>query len=95
MKITVKEFTVEAIEQDDISQLRQMLDGPKAFAALNDMRENLFSPSYKHGYSDEAIRKHFNDDLPEAEYDARFELISALEDKFREVLSDNGIVLDD
>lgn len=72
-----------------------------AYSALWDIGQEIFRPARKHGYNDKKLN-----DLLDAykvpstsgygDYDyPAYEVVSMLEDKFYEILSENGINLDE
>lgn len=86
--------TIESVEEEDITELRKMIAGPKAFFVLNEVHQEIFRPAYRSGYSDPNISKFFSKEVPEAEQEARIDLILAMSEKFLELLSSSGICLD-
>ncbi len=71
------------------------VNGGKANAALFDVRQEIFRPARKHGFSDKKIQDlierldaHAN---PETGDNGATHLISLLEDKFSEILAHYGV----
>lgn len=84
-KVTI-EFDIQD-QHDDIC-VRRALNADEAYFALSDIRNEIFRPARKHGYSDREIEAIFDEEK-------HGHLIAMLEKKFHEILLEHGITLDD
>lgn len=89
MKITM-EF--ESENPDDMRLHMIMLKAQAAHDVLREVRQQIFRPARKHGYSDIALNKLIegSDELEDG-YNRASSVISILEDKFNEILKDYSV----
>ena len=88
-------ITIETSEPEDERTLKLMFNAKNMAMAFWDISNELWRPARKHGYSDQNISKFFSQDLPEKELNERIELVAALEEKYRGILHDYGVYLED
>ena len=86
MKKTVT-IKLEIESHEDESDLQQILNAHNAFMALSEIREEIFRPARKHGYSDPRLAALLDGD-PKKTQDASNcrELVALLEERFNEIL---------
>lgn len=70
----------------DVQECLQALSHQKAFTALDEVTQQIFRPARKHGYSDRKIQE-----LLEKCGDDGYELVSKLEELYRDILEENEI----
>ena len=88
------EITFMSDEPEDIETIAQMLSVHRVYNALSDIRDEVFRPARKHGYQDADLSALLGEAVPEAEADARHEIIGLLERKFFEILNRHGVLTD-
>jgi len=76
------------LPEDDM-EFKQASKAGAAFAALDDIKNEIFRPARKHGYSDENIRA-----LLEKIGEDGNELIGLLESKLYEILNNHEVNID-
>jgi hypothetical protein len=86
-------ITIETTDGDDEAKLRRMFNADNAYRALSEIREEVFRPHRKHGYPDSGVQELLNK-ADEADGTGS-KLISALEDRFFEILRECGVDLND
>lgn len=86
MKKMTLEFQIETV--DDEKSAKRALSADNVYCALWDIRQQIFRPARKHGYSEHAIASLFDEET-------HGKLIEALETKFYEILTGHEISLDD
>jgi hypothetical protein len=86
MKKMILEYEIETA--DDEKSAKRALSADNVYCALWDIRQQIFRPARKHGYSDRSIAALFDEEK-------HGELIGALESKFYEILTGHEICLDD
>jgi hypothetical protein len=82
-----KTFTITIDDADDIEMFQHHVDGPSYYSALWEISQMIFRPARKHGYGEPKLDKLLEDSGEAAE------MVSLLEDKFYEILSDRGVEL--
>ena len=91
MKKTVT-IVFEIDSGEDESELKDILNAHNAFMALSEIKEEIFRPARKHGYSDPRMRALTADDHPDPKVASScIELVSLLEKKFHEILYERNI----
>ena len=88
------EITFMSDEPEDTDTIARMLGVNHVYNALSDIRDEVFRPARKHGYQDADISALLGEAVPEAEVDARHEIIGLLERKFFEILNRHGVLTD-
>ena len=88
------EITFMSDEPEDIETIAQMLSVHRVYNALSDIRDEVFRPARKHGYQDADLSALLGEAVPEAEVDARHEIIGLLERKFFDILNRHGVLTD-
>lgn len=89
-KTVVITFEVESAE--DEHELRDFLNAHNAHRALDEIREEIFRPARKHGYSDPRLSALLADNHPNPQAASNCqELVSLLEEKFNEILTERNI----
>ena len=88
------EITFMSDEPEDIETIAQMLSVHRVYNALSEIRDEVFRPARKHGYPDSDLSALLGEAVPEAEVDARHEIIGLLERKFFEILNRHGVLTD-
>jgi|APGre2960657505_1045072.scaffolds.fasta_scaffold01538_8 hypothetical protein len=94
-------ITLEAQDYDDQEKLKRMLNAENAYRALRDIRDEIFRPARKYGYTDKKIINVLDaadtvlvrEEKLNEEYGAGTELIGLLEEKFFDLLKDHLIDL--
>ena len=72
-----------------------MLKAYSAHICLSEIRQKVFRPARKHGYSDVSLNTLIEQAGEDAEgNNIALEIISILEDKFNEILEDNNVLED-
>lgn len=98
-------ITFKINDAGDEADFKQAMKGKDMALALWDMDQNLWRPSWKHGYSqseiadiigkiDEACDKYYSN-IPEADRPDARGLISQLHKLYREILDNHDVNVDD
>jgi len=83
-------------EPEEIAAHRRAVSATDAYIALSEIANEIFRPARKHGYPETILNK-LIEVCPDNEegYNVGSEIISQLETKFYEILTDNKISLED
>jgi hypothetical protein len=84
----ILEFNLD--DNDDEESHRLALKASKFYSALWDIRQNVFRPARKHGYTDEGVDILLRT-MSESEQDKAMALVGELERLFSEILDANGL----
>lgn len=88
------EIKFVAEEPEDVETIARMLGVNNVYGALSEIRDEIFRPARNHGYPDAKLSCLLGEAVPEAEADARYEIIDLLEQKFFDILNRRGVLLD-
>lgn len=88
------EITFVADEPEDVETIARMMNVNRVYDALSEIRDDVFRPARKHGYPDADLSALLGDAVPEAEAEARHDIIGLLEQKFYEILNRHGVLVD-
>jgi hypothetical protein len=85
------------VEADDMDELKGLVNYKAAHMALWEISQEIFRPARKHGYSDNRLNTLLESTRPMKEdgeeFPSGYEVVSKLEEKFYEILSEYDIKL--
>ena len=90
----------DTTDEEDSREFKRCVNATNAYSVIQAIAHDIFRPYRKHGYQDFKIQKMIDNcptfkDADGDETDHCSEIISLLEDKFYELLSDYNIDLSD
>jgi len=91
----ILEFDLE--EPDARDAFKRAVLADDAYMVLNEISDEIFRPARKHGYPDRRIQNYINDldqKLRDGEQNPILEVLSLLEENFRDILIEHGITLE-
>jgi len=91
----ILEFDLE--EPDARDAFKRAVLADDAYMVLHEISDEIFRPARKHGYPDRRIQNYINDldqKLRDNEQNPILEVLSLLEENFRDILTEHGIVLE-
>ena len=91
----ILEFDLE--EPDARDAFKRAVLADDSYMVLNEISDEIFRPHRKHGYSDRRIQNYIDEldkKLKDDEENPILEVISLLEDNFRDILTEHAINLD-
>ena len=91
----ILEFDLE--EPDARDAFKRAVLADDAYMVLHEISDEIFRPAIKHGYPDRRIQNYINDldqKLRDNEQNPILEVLSLLEENFRDILIEHGITLE-
>lgn len=91
----ILEFDLE--DTDAMKAFKRAVIADEAHIVLSDISNEIFRPHRKHGYPDRRIQKYIDDlgkSLGDDKENPILEVISLLEDNFRDILMEHGVIIE-